>query len=352
MALSLELAPIASEEAQQAPVVKDSWFEAAADPTSVAGTQCPKCDYVRKPTDNAPAWQCPHCGVVYAKVAHLKDRPAASADHQRTDLRHHAASRQSTETAIHSAPPDRKFLVYVIGLSLVLGFGGLGWVGWDRYQAKRMAADLELAAQRQREIDQAANNVGDAKKIKDLAYVVRQGRGGDVIEPLRPLADKGEPEAMMLLGLALSSGPKGLANLSDEARAWLLKAGQAGHHQAWVWLGYSAELQAEDAGHFERAVNYYMRAAREGNAAGLFSLAYATEQGLGMARNVPQAFTLYSLAREAFNRNPQATETSPAYRSGLGSAAAMMRLENQISPVDKQRAAEVAVTWQPGHALP
>lgn len=29
---------------------------------------CPKCDYKRKPTDAAvPDWQCPACGIVYAK---------------------------------------------------------------------------------------------------------------------------------------------------------------------------------------------------------------------------------------------------------------------------------------------
>lgn len=35
---------------------------------------CPKCDYARKATDTAPAWQCPSCGVAYNKI-----RPAAPA---------------------------------------------------------------------------------------------------------------------------------------------------------------------------------------------------------------------------------------------------------------------------------
>ena len=30
-------------------------------------TQCPKCSYVRQPTDTAPDWECPACGIVYAK---------------------------------------------------------------------------------------------------------------------------------------------------------------------------------------------------------------------------------------------------------------------------------------------
>ena len=30
--------------------------------------ECPKCSYLRKPSDEAPDWQCPSCGVAYAKV--------------------------------------------------------------------------------------------------------------------------------------------------------------------------------------------------------------------------------------------------------------------------------------------
>jgi glutaredoxin len=32
-------------------------------------TTCPRCQYARKPQDDNPDWQCPSCGVCYAKVA-------------------------------------------------------------------------------------------------------------------------------------------------------------------------------------------------------------------------------------------------------------------------------------------
>jgi hypothetical protein len=32
-------------------------------------TTCPKCNYARQPSDTAPDWQCPNCGVAYAKAA-------------------------------------------------------------------------------------------------------------------------------------------------------------------------------------------------------------------------------------------------------------------------------------------
>ena len=40
-------------------------------PTDTAPTvarTCPRCSHARKPTDDAPAWQCPRCEVAYDKV--------------------------------------------------------------------------------------------------------------------------------------------------------------------------------------------------------------------------------------------------------------------------------------------
>jgi predicted nucleic-acid-binding Zn-ribbon protein len=36
---------------------------------------CPKCGYTRQPTDHAPDYECPKCGVIYAKVG-LAPKPA------------------------------------------------------------------------------------------------------------------------------------------------------------------------------------------------------------------------------------------------------------------------------------
>jgi len=40
-------------------------------------TICPKCDHVRPPDTQAPDWQCPACGVVYAKANQAPYQPAA-----------------------------------------------------------------------------------------------------------------------------------------------------------------------------------------------------------------------------------------------------------------------------------
>lgn len=38
-----------------------------------AEMKCPKCSYDRKTTDEAPDWQCPSCGVAYAKIIHAHE---------------------------------------------------------------------------------------------------------------------------------------------------------------------------------------------------------------------------------------------------------------------------------------
>ena len=43
------------------------------------GTKCPRCGYERKSADSAPEWQCPSCGVAYAKVSSVK-KTIGSAD--------------------------------------------------------------------------------------------------------------------------------------------------------------------------------------------------------------------------------------------------------------------------------
>ena len=40
--------------------------------------KCPKCGYVRSAADTAPEWQCPSCGVAYAKVAAIANGGAAA----------------------------------------------------------------------------------------------------------------------------------------------------------------------------------------------------------------------------------------------------------------------------------
>lgn len=51
--------------------------------TVVAGKACPKCAYVRTQSETVPDWQCPKCGIVYAKFGQAA--PTASAPASRRD---------------------------------------------------------------------------------------------------------------------------------------------------------------------------------------------------------------------------------------------------------------------------
>jgi hypothetical protein len=50
-----------------------------APPFSAGLRSCPKCGTVRPPDSEAPAWQCPACGIAYAKYAAYRERVAALA---------------------------------------------------------------------------------------------------------------------------------------------------------------------------------------------------------------------------------------------------------------------------------
>jgi hypothetical protein len=44
-----------------------------------SATECPKCHYLRTETDTAPDWQCPQCGIAYAKFTQPANSPEPEA---------------------------------------------------------------------------------------------------------------------------------------------------------------------------------------------------------------------------------------------------------------------------------
>ena len=66
---------------------------------------CPKCRYQRQPHDTAPEWQCPACGVAYAKAL--------------------AAGLHQSRTSIEEATPPFPWGKVLLGALL---FAGAGWL--------------------------------------------------------------------------------------------------------------------------------------------------------------------------------------------------------------------------------
>lgn len=52
--------------------------------TTGSYSHCPACSYIRKANESAPAWQCPQCGIAYAKVHGVVAQQSASPRKPRT----------------------------------------------------------------------------------------------------------------------------------------------------------------------------------------------------------------------------------------------------------------------------
>jgi len=101
-------------------------------------TTCPKCHYTRRPEDTSPDYECPRCGVVYAKAA---TKPAP---------RH---------TENERAPKRSGGLIAVV---LALAVGG----GWWWVSSKEGTAGSPAAPQ--------AVDTADKKKAEEAAFLKRQ----------------------------------------------------------------------------------------------------------------------------------------------------------------------------------
>ena len=311
--------------------------------TTATGTTCPRCKHQRHAADTAPAWQCPGCGVAYAKVA-----PTQASG----GLRRARVEDDDEDAPVAAERSPVATLRIVVGVLVLVMVVGAGWSWVTKRNAKKQQAEQAVAAERQQAIDQASGQLLTDNRLKEATELYRSGRFSQALPLLKPMMDQGNAQAMLMTGIMLSQGHNGVPKDPELAQQWLQKAANAGSTMAWVWQGYFAEQQGKDSGQMDAAVNFYRRAAQAGNAAGLYRLARLVSTGVGVAKDPARANSLYALAAKAFDNDVQASEAAPYDSSGLGSAAAMMGLKSQLSPVDIVRSDELAKTWKPGDPLP
>jgi predicted nucleic acid-binding Zn-ribbon protein len=94
----------------------------------MAATECPKCGYARQPSDTAPDYECPSCGVVYAKF----------------DPRAHTARLALAKQKQVARQKQKVAIVGTLVLVIVIAAGAFAYVE-NINEAKRQA---ELAATR------------------------------------------------------------------------------------------------------------------------------------------------------------------------------------------------------------
>jgi hypothetical protein len=81
--------------------------------------KCPKCAYVRLPTDVAPAWQCPACQVAYAKAVAQKPATVTTPAPRRSPAARPTGPDDIDEAA-GLAASGQKIVIASIALNFVL----------------------------------------------------------------------------------------------------------------------------------------------------------------------------------------------------------------------------------------
>lgn len=131
---------------------------------------CPKCDHVRPKNATNPEWQCPACGVCYAKVGAAAQAPAAG-------------NAQKREPAVKQ---DWNLgLVAKVALVVALGWG-VSSVLKNRHTADE-EADAEVV-----EVEQPVSNSGSGSGgvIANAAFQLADMDSGALLANLAPRVEK------------------------------------------------------------------------------------------------------------------------------------------------------------------
>jgi len=84
---------------------------------------CPNCRYQRKQTDSAPDWQCPACGVAYAKAMGVNQ-----------SLRSGQGTKVKVKVKVRTKSSRRIWFDHFISLLLVICIISLFYAGWAKNQ--------------------------------------------------------------------------------------------------------------------------------------------------------------------------------------------------------------------------
>lgn len=128
--------------------------------------------------------------------------------------------------------------------------------------------------------------------VDDAAKAIQQGKTEEAIRILRPLADKGNPQAQLQLGMLYYSG-SGVKENEKLAVELLTKSANQGNVEAMLQLGNAftfgnstATLVADPD---VEAARWYFRAASAGNADAQYTLGLLFMAGKGVERDNKEA---------------------------------------------------------------
>ena len=110
--------------------------------------KCPKCSYLRLAADTTPSYECPKCGVVYAKYEAKQDRLSPNkTEISQTDFKVRKSRNSNTVEVREMFRKYATISIIIIFLAVAAGFGLNQYLA-AATEAKRVQAQAKLDAER------------------------------------------------------------------------------------------------------------------------------------------------------------------------------------------------------------
>lgn len=158
---------------------------------------CPKCNAVRKESDTVPDWQCPACGVAYAKAAQRVNPPVGLA-------------RPAAKIEI---APDQRFPVFKSVMIVAALVVAAGWTHWknDQQDNEWASVDADCRPGQPEVVLFARTDCGYCHQVKDylqansFCYTAKiTNRDRSALDEFRQIRGKGVP--LLIIGAERSDG--------------------------------------------------------------------------------------------------------------------------------------------------
>lgn len=182
--------------------------------------------------------------------------------------------------------------IFIITFGLViLGLTPLGSGFDDQYRTNRIRAEIEKHFEKI-EAYWEAISMGEREAAPPVFSFSDQD-----IKSLKKVANKGMPEAQIVLGFAFSQGD-GIPQDYEKAVGWYHEAAEQGHPRAQSmlgWMYHEGEMVPRDS---EKAVRWLREAAEQGHPVAQSNLGAMYSTGTGVPRDYEQAVRWFHKAAE------------------------------------------------------
>ncbi|MFZ2268053.1 MAG: tetratricopeptide repeat protein [Azonexus sp.] len=319
-------------------------------------TTCPKCQYQRVASDTAPDWQCPKCGVAYAKVMGSPTTTARVRD------------RETGGRTVEPGSNGKTIMVACLLVALA-GFGiwkttrphssPAASSASSRFDAAKKAFQDDNFQEATKEFTTLAE-AGDAKaqyylgRIYALDWSQSSLNGKDVRQAsdrqksvywYTKAGEQGEVLAQLELGKLYASNLAGGTDPQGESAKWYRLAADQGNPEAQYITGSYHERGRGVAKDLAQARQWYRSAAEQGHAGGMYGLGMLYAWGKGVTESRLTAYKLIHLAAARYERDP-------SMEGAFWAKKASEDLAKTLSSAELAEADALLANWQPGMALP